>query len=192
MKSSDLDDWQSSQTQWDAILKIYILILHFFPSMAPARLHSLMLIVYWSSCATMCLFLCNTIQLRMDDPKLTMWMCSWIFTTYETTVAKLGAPGWSTLFGQPESWCYLCWEAPVRWGTLKPMQMLTCVVAYSREVMTWEIGDGMCIRRWLRFDTVSRSHTCGSLILMQFDLGDSHGKILYCTSQTTECQLSSP
>lgn len=59
-------------------------------------------------------------------------------------------------------------------------------VSYSREVMTCEIGEGMCIQRWLRFATVSRSHTGGILILMLFDLGDSHTKILYCTSETVE------
>lgn len=92
----------------------------------------------------------------------------------------------------------LYWEVSVRWGTLlfgwwKPAHpMLTCVVSYSREVMTCEIGEGMCIGRWLRFDTVSRSHTGGSLILMPFDLGGSHTKILYCISKTVECRLSSP
>lgn len=85
-----------------------------------------------------------------------------------------------------ESWCFLGWahSPPVRPGDSlsgwwKPMQMLTCVVSHGREVMTCEIGEGVCIGRWLRFDAVSRLHTGGSLKPVTFDLGVSHTEILY-------------
>lgn len=70
-------------------------------------------------------------------------------------------------------------------GWWKPMQKWTRAVSHDKEVMTCEIGAGVCIGRWLRFDTVSCSHTGGSLKPMPFDLGDSQTEILYLSNCRT-------